>query len=148
MNEISAIKIGFYKGDKIISGDCRFYTLKLKNGKNIMSDFNNMGCKITNIREEAGNIILTTYLKASFYDYVINSKTGQVTRGKNDRKLTNNYIMTFIKSHDEVKLTNCPTCGAPIKGNTSRVCEYCDSTIISNSNEFVMSKKTNINGKK
>lgn len=123
-------------------------TLKLKNGQNIMRDFNNMGTKITDIREEAGNIILTVNLKVSFYDYVINKTSGEVTRGKSDRKLTNNYIMTFIKSHDEVKLTNCPTCGAPIKGNTSRVCDYCDSTIISNSNEFVMSKKTNINRKK
>lgn len=123
-------------------------TLKLKNGKNVMNDFSNQTIKITDIKEEAGNIILTVYLKVSFYDYVINKTTGEVTRGKSDRKLTNNYMMTFIKSHDEIKITNCPTCGAPIKGNASKVCEYCDSTIISDSNEFVMSKKTNINKRK
>ena len=34
-NEICAIESKFYKGDKIISGDCFFHTLKLKNGTKV-----------------------------------------------------------------------------------------------------------------
>lgn len=32
MDEISSVESKFYKGDKIISGDCLFHILKLKNG--------------------------------------------------------------------------------------------------------------------
>lgn len=35
VDEISSIKSKFYKGDKIISGDCFFHTLKLKDGTNV-----------------------------------------------------------------------------------------------------------------
>ena len=119
-------------------------TLKLKNGKNVMNDFENLMIKVTSVKEEAGNIAVTIYLKARFYDYVINSTSGEVTRGTNERKLTNNYIMTFIKSKDAVE-SKCPNCGAPNKGNTSSTCEYCDSTIVTDAKDFVMSKKTNVN---
>ncbi len=33
--EINSVESKFYKGDNIISGDCFFYTLKLKDGTNI-----------------------------------------------------------------------------------------------------------------
>lgn len=33
--EINSVVSKFHKGDKIISGDCFFYTLKLKDGTNI-----------------------------------------------------------------------------------------------------------------
>lgn len=35
VDEISSIKSKFYKGDKIISCDCFFHTLKLKDGTNV-----------------------------------------------------------------------------------------------------------------
>ena len=119
-------------------------TLKLKKGKNVMSDFQQNSIKITNVKEEAGNIVVTVYLNVSFYDYVINTVSGDVTRGTNQRKLTNNYILTFVKSKDAVA-DKCPNCGAPIKGNTSSKCEYCGSTIVTDAKDYVLSKKTNVN---
>lgn len=119
-------------------------TLKLKFGKNVMKDFEQHVIKITGITEEAGNIIVKVYLKVSFYDYVINTNTNQVTRGTDQRKITNNYIMTFVKAKGKTE-GKCPNCGAPIKGNTSSKCEYCDSTLITDSKDFVLSKKTNVN---
>lgn len=35
MDEIISVESKFYKGDKIISGDCFFHTLKLKNNTKI-----------------------------------------------------------------------------------------------------------------
>ena len=35
LNDIASVESKFYKGDKIISGDCFFYTLKLKDGTKI-----------------------------------------------------------------------------------------------------------------
>ena len=119
-------------------------TLKLKFGKNIMSDFEQHFIRIIGVTEEAGNIIVKVYLKVSFFDYVINTKTTEVTRGTDQRKLTNNYILTFVKAKGKTA-KKCPNCGAPIKGNTSSKCPYCDSTIVTDAKDFVMSKKTNVN---
>lgn len=122
-------------------------TLKLKMGKNIMSDFNQLITKIIDIKEENGNITLTVYLQVSFYDYVINTKSGDVTRGRNNVKITNNYVMTFVKGSEEITSAGkvCPHCGAPIENITSGECEYCNSTIVTKATKFVLSKKTNVN---
>ena len=119
-------------------------TLKLKKGKNVMNDFQQNSIKIINIKEEAGNIVVTVYLNVSFYDYVINTVSGDVTRGTNQRKLTNNYILTFVKAKGSVA-NNCANCGAPNTGNTSSTCEYCDSVIVTDAKDYVLSKKTNVN---
>ena len=85
-------------------------------------------------------------MKISFYDYVINSETGSVTRGNKNRKIVNNYEMTFVKSstnnNDVVK---CPSCSADVHVNASGKCEYCGSVIVKDSGEFVLSKKVNKN---
>ena len=119
--------------------------LKIKNNKNIMSDFINQGIKITEIKEENDNISITAIMKVSFYDYVVDSNE-KVVRGSKKNKITNNYRMTFIKAKDSSTQTDhCPNCGAPISDNASQKCEYCNSTIVKSSSEFVLSKKTNIN---
>ena len=40
---------------------------------------------------------------------------------------------------------NCPNCGATISKGHSNKCEYCNSTIVTDSKEFVMSKKKCVN---
>ena len=121
-------------------------TLKLKNGQNIMSDYQNLDMKITDITSENNVISLTVYAKIRFYDYVINTKNNKVIRGSKDRLITNNYLMTFVvKKSDAKSIKNCPSCGAPFEHNASGICEYCGSTIIKEADELVLSKKTNIN---
>lgn len=120
--------------------------LKIKNGKNIMSDYKAIETKITDIVEQNGNVSVTVYMKVSFYDYVIDTNTNAVTRGTKDNKIVNNYIMTFVRSKDAInKDISCPNCGAPVTANTSGECEYCGSTIVKDANDFVLSKKTNVN---
>lgn len=121
-------------------------TLKLKNGQNIMSDYQNLDMKITNITSENTVVSLTVYAEIRFHDYVINAKTNEVTRGSKDRLMTNHYLMTFvIKKGDAKSIKNCPSCGAPFEHNASGICEYCGSTIIKEADDLVLSKKTNIN---
>ncbi len=121
-------------------------TLKLKNGKNIMTAFDQEEIRIINIKKEAKLITVEVYLRVTFYDYVINNKTKEVIRGTKDRPLTNNYEMQFVRKQDSSKKTHkCPNCGAEIKAVTSSKCEYCGSTIVVEATDFVLSKKTNIN---
>ncbi len=121
-------------------------TLKLKNGKNIMTAFDNEEIRIINIKKEAKLITVEVYLRVTFYDYVINNKTKEVIRGNKDHTLTNNYQMQFVRKQNDLKeKQKCPNCGAEIKTVTSTKCEYCGSTIVVDANDFVLSKKTNIN---
>lgn len=122
-------------------------TLKLKNGQNIMSDFTQKDIKIIDIDDVNGDIILTVFLAVDFYDYVINATSKKVTRGQSHRKISNNYILTYVVKSDYEKEDNtkCPNCGAPIEHVTSGKCEYCNSTIVKKASKFVLSKKTNVN---
>ena len=118
-------------------------TLKLKKGKNIMTAFDMVDIKITNATIENDNVILTTYLCINFYDYVINTETKQTIRGTKETMVHNNYILTFVRSSkiETGKENKCPNCGAPINNKASDVCEYCKSTIVKDSEKFVLSKK-------
>ena len=118
-------------------------TLKLKNGKNVMSDFNPIDIKITSAKLDNDLISVVVYANITFYDYVINDKTGEVIRGNKSRKVNNHYLMTFVVANESI--TKCPGCGAELKMNTSGVCEYCRMKIVKNASDFVLSKKTNIN---
>ena len=118
-------------------------TLKLKNGKNIMSNFNPIDIKITSAKLDNDLISVVVYANITFYDYVINEKTGEVIRGNKSRKVNNHYLMTFVVANESI--TKCPGCGAELKMNTSGVCEYCRMKIVKNASDFVLSKKTNIN---
>jgi predicted lipid-binding transport protein (Tim44 family) len=121
-------------------------TLKIKNGKNVMSDFDQEEIKIMGIKKQDKLVTVEVYLRITFYDYVINQKSKEVIRGTKDHKLTNNYEMQFVRKQDNSKKkTKCPNCGAEIDTVTSTKCEYCGSTIVVDANEFVLSKKTNIN---
>lgn len=120
--------------------------LKLKNGKNIMNDFEILANKIIDIRLDNNDVTVKVFMKVRFYDYVIDTKTNKVTRGSSQNKITNNYEMTFVRRKNELeKDLYCPNCGAPIMHNTSGECEYCNSTIVRSAEDFVMSKKTNVN---
>ena len=118
-------------------------TLKLKKQKNIMKDITLLESKIIDIKKENDVITTSVYLKVKCYDYVIKEATNEVVRGKNNQKIVIEYILSFVKSatnnNNEEK---CPNCGAPVEINSSATCPYCDSTLVKNSSDYVMSKKT------
>ena len=119
--------------------------LKVKNQKNTMKGFELLDSYIFDLKEVNGKYIAKVYLNVSFYDYIENSKTGIVLRGTTSRKLNNTYILTFIRTKGENEnIKICPSCGAPVEGNVSGVCEYCRSKLINETHDWVMSKKEKI----
>ncbi len=116
--------------------------LKAKKQKNIMSDFVMDSIDINSINLEGEKITLTCILRVNFYDYVVDSEE-KVVRGTNTKKIDITYELTFISTitHKEVK--NCPSCGAPVKGKAADKCEYCGSTLVKNTYDWVLAKKEN-----
>ena len=119
-------------------------TLKLKGQKNVMSDFSLIDVKITNITKENGLININAYLNIRMKDYVINESTKEVVRGTDKRFMNIAYNITFIKKEEAKTIENCPNCGAHIDVVSSTKCPYCDTTIVVDSNKYVMSKKTSL----
>ena len=112
--------------------------LKLKNGKNIMSDYKCIDIKIYDIKEKNNNIDLYVYLNASFHDYVINTESNKVIRGNKNNIMNNHYELVFRKNN---KVSNkCPSCGAEIKNNNGK-CSHCGNLIVNNNSDYVLIKK-------
>lgn len=118
-------------------------TLKLKKQKNIMKDITLEDVKIIDIKKENNVISLSVYLKVKCYDYVIKVATGETVRGKDNQKLCIEYVLLFVKSASNNKnKEKCPNCGAPVDIVSSATCPYCDSVLIKEASDYVMSKKT------
>lgn len=120
--------------------------LKVKKGKNIMSDFVTKFSYITDVVIENNLYVVKAILRIEFYDYVIDTTNNKVTRGTKNTKITNTYNLEFVKSvkDNKSKIDKCPNCGAKIDVVTSAECEYCGSTIVKDASDFVLSKKNKI----
>ena len=118
-------------------------TLKLKGQKNIMSDISLEDVKIIDIRKENNIITANVYLRVKCYDYVIKESTNETVRGKDKDKIIIEYVLSFVKSSvNNKKEEKCPNCGAPVDINSSSTCQYCESTLVKDAADYVMSKKT------
>ena len=115
-------------------------TLQLKKQQNIMKEIALKTCKIISLEIENGKEEVKLYLNVSQYDYVVD-KDQKVVRGTDKYKNNVEYIITLIRNMENKKIEKCPNCGATIDIVSGGVCPYCDSTIINNNQEFIMSKK-------
>lgn len=118
-------------------------TLKLKKQKNIMKDITLDEAKIIDIYKTKNIITVAVYLRVKCYDYVIKEATGETVRGKDSDKIIIEYLLSFVKSAvNNNKEEKCPNCGAHVDINASATCPYCDSTLVKDAADYVMSKKT------
>ena len=52
------------------------------------------------------------------------------------------YEMKFRQTLDESKkVTKCPNCGADVKMNTSGICDYCHSKLVTENTKWVLTEK-------
>ena len=114
-------------------------TLKVKNQKNIMKDFQLLDSKIIGMETKEKLVSLTIKMKVECYDYVVD-KEGKTLRGNDKQKVIYEYAMTFNKGVSD-KPNKCPNCNAPLDQVNSSKCPYCDSNIINESYDWVLAKK-------
>lgn len=95
---------------------------------------------------------VTMYLSARFIDYEAEEKTGKVIRGDKNTRWEMRYLMKFmrstgVKTKDEtnvLKSHNCPNCGAPLKMESSGICEYCGSVVTTGQYSWVLCDHTSV----
>lgn len=123
-------------------------TLKLKKQQNVMRDFNLYDFEVIGMETDNNNISITVAMMISCYDYIVDQVSYRTLRGRTDTKVVYHYNMTFIKSISANNNINyCPNCGAPVSDKASRKCTYCDSVIVSDNHNWVLSKKQVVNQK-
>ena len=118
-------------------------TLKIKNQKNIMKDFALDYMNIQSIKEENGKVSIEVLLDVVFKDYIINTMTNEVVRGLEHAGFKTTYVLTFVvsKNFDPNREVTCPNCHAKTKVNQAGKCEYCDSILVNNQYDYVLTKK-------
>ena len=114
-------------------------TLKVKNQKNIMKDFQLLDSKIIGMETKEKLVSLTIKMKIECYDYIVD-KEGKTLRGNDKQKVIYEYTMTFNKGVSD-RPNKCPNCNAPLDNVNSSKCPYCDSNIINESYDWVLAKK-------
>lgn len=119
-------------------------SMEMKGEQNIMKGFNKINYCITDATKENNMLEIKARYYVEFYDYIINKETKKVLRGNSSRKIKMVYEFTFIKDIENNKLDKCPNCGAPININSAGICEYCNSKLVDDSKNWVMSKKVSL----
>lgn len=111
-------------------------TLKIKNQKNIMNQFELTRIFLVKKEKKDDLITFQVQLEVSFYDYIVDEKE-KVVRGNKNRKVHMTYLLTFVYNEKSIE---CPGCGASLDGKQT-TCPYCGSPIQAVGNSIRLSKK-------
>ena len=119
-------------------------SMEMNGEQNIMKDFRLLNSAITQASKQNNMLQVKTRYTVEFYDYIINRSTKAIVRGNSNRKMRMVYEFTFIKDIENKKLDKCPNCGAEININSAGICKYCNSKLVDDSKDWVMSKKVSL----
>jgi hypothetical protein len=150
--EIQSASVEFnYDKMRLLMSDELFNTykskleiLRLRNSKNILSDFSPLTFKISDINDLNDKLFVEVITVIDCFDYVIDTNTGFVTRGNKYDKIAHDYKLGFAASRDISNNHKCPNCGADLKESQSHECPFCNSIIVSNSHNWVLSAQQTI----
>ncbi len=119
-------------------------SMEMNGEQNIMKDFKLINSAVTQASKQNNMLQVKARYTVEFYDYIINRSTKAVVRGNSNRKMRMVYEFTFIRDIENKKLDKCPNCGAEININSAGICKYCNSKLVDDSKDWVMSKKVSL----
>lgn len=114
-------------------------TLKHKKRINVIKDISLEYFNIVGMEIKQDHVALTVFMKIECYNYIIGTK-GKVIRGSSKRKLIQGTRLTFIKGINQNQ-NKCPNCGAPLENVNSATCLYCNSTVINENHDWILSEE-------
>jgi len=96
--------------------------------------------------QAGGDDHIIATLNTRIVDYTVNDETGELISGSKtaEKFMTYEWDLTrptgtITDPEGEMKVINCPNCGAPVNINQTAKCEYCDSVITVENHDFVLS---------
>ena len=112
--------------------------------RNVVDQVRITGMQPVKITEDAFYVSITVRIGAGALDYTVNEK-GNIITGSNTVLRYWTEYWTFIRSRKaKAGMTttdlNCPNCGAPLKINSSGVCQFCGGKITSGEFDWVLSR--------
>ena len=117
-------------------------TLEVKGEQNIMKDFVLKKSFLKNVQVQNDTITIATGYIIEFYDYIANKETGEPIRGESKHKMRVTYEMSFRQTLDaNKKVDKCPSCGAEVEVNSSGICPYCRSKLVTENTKWVLTEK-------
>ena len=116
-------------------------TLIAKKQKNIMEDITFKKMNLLSVKDVHGKQEILVTLEVTCRDYIIDINTNEVVKGNKDNINYYRYKLAFIKNTNNEILKECPNCGAPLENAQSDKCEYCNTVVIKNSSNYIMTTK-------
>jgi hypothetical protein len=112
--------------------------------RNVLDQCSIRALQPVKIKEDAFYNSITLRIGAQGCDYTV-AADGRVVSGSKNRLRRWSEYWTFIRNRQAKPLParadlNCPNCGAPLKVNTSGICEFCAGKITSGEFDWVLSR--------
>lgn len=103
--------------------------------------------KLLRFEQSGDKEVLSIVLNSKMIDYIVDENTNNIIKGDKQTEKINNYKLTFLRTAGiktrlgtkELKVTNCPNCGAPTEITSSGKCSYCGSIITTEEYSWVLS---------
>ena len=122
--------------------ESQLVTLEVKGEQNIMKDIKLKRSYLKDVSNQNGTITIKTGYIVEMYDYIADIETKKLIRGEDHKKMRVVYEMSFRKTLNENdKIDHCPNCGAKLEINSSGICEYCGSKVVSENTKWVLTEK-------
>lgn len=116
-----------------------------KGQTNVVEDISILNTNFDAYEEDQENSYLSVILEARYRDYVIEDESGEVIKGDKESRYTMTYRMQFMRNLEvktekatEIKVTQCPNCGASLSISQNGICEYCGAEVTTGANQWVL----------
>ena len=115
--------------------------MKSHNEQNIVKDFKLFDYYLTNVEKIDDEVVLTIVFDVNYDDYIIDTKTKEIIKGKNRKNKTVYYECKFIYDGTSKSVIKCPSCGAKIDKKNKTKCRKCGHDISVSSTKLKLTRK-------
>lgn len=110
------------------------YKFQLKNmqshnEQNIVKDFKLFDYYLIDVEKISDETVLTIIFDVNYDDYIIDTKTKEIIKGKTRKNRTVYYECKFIYSGTSKSMIKCPKCGAKLDKKNKGKCKKCGNDI-------------------
>ena len=111
------------------------------NEQNIVKDFKLFDYYLINVETISDDTVLTIIFDVNYDDYVIDTKSKEIIKGKNRKNRTVYYECKFVYGGTSKSMIKCPKCGAKLDKKNKGKCKKCGNDIDLVNTKLKLSRK-------